>query len=239
MMKTFLSAAAIMLAAASSAHALTWSASGDFSTTNNPNGPWSYGILTDPSDILTFSTLPSGSSGNLEGWNGTDGGNFPTIWKNTGSGDATVSEAIVGSGDLYLHPGQSTGPHVTVRWTAPSSGTFDIDGAFATLDATGPAITTTDVSVRRNGVAAAAGSLTGSALTEEVAFDLSLALTAGDILDFTVSPGSTFFGDSTGFDATITEDKSLGVIPLPAALPLLLPLLLGWLGASRVVRRRV
>ena len=236
MLNKLLSVAAILLAA-SSASAATWNAADDFSTTANPNGPWSYGYLTDLSDSGTFTTLPARSSGSLEGWRNPDltESGFPLVAQNTGVVNLGFSDVILAPGALLLHPGRDLGPYVAIRWTAPTAGTFDIAGAFSTLDATGTAVTSTDVSVRRNGSAESSGSLTGSSLTELASFNLSLSLAAGDLIDFAVSPGSdNFFGDSTGFEATITQDTSVGVIPLPASLPLLL----AGLGAIGLIRRR-
>src|ERR1017187_6050392 len=126
-------------------HATSFNAVTDFSTSLNPNGPWSYG--STPSLGGTFSLLVAGSCGPLAGWNGggaTAVGDPPMVYGGTG----TCGGGTLAGGLLDLHPGP-TGQYSDVRWIDAASGTYNISGIFQGIDMTP---TTTDVHVLLNGV---------------------------------------------------------------------------------------
>jgi hypothetical protein len=110
---------------------------------------------------------------------------------------------------------------VTVRFTAPSTGTYTIAGSFFGADnqtncgnncAAHPVLITDSV----DGVIFGPDSI--STFLQSYVFNLTENLTAGETVDFIAQTGTnggcSYCNLSTGFDATISET------PLPAALPL-------------------
>src|SRR5215217_5023069 len=82
---------------------------------------------------------------------------------------------------LNLHPGPA-GQRSVVRWTAPFSGTVDIDGRFEGIDKQG---TTTDVAVVHNSTATLfSRNVNGYSATAP--FALTRQVAAGDTIDFSV-----------------------------------------------------
>lgn len=205
----------LTLGLASAAHAaLMFDAAADFSTTQNPNGAWSYGQT--PTLGGSFSSLHAGSCGPLTGWNnsGTSDpfGSPPFIF----SGSGTCGTGTLASGLLDLHPG-SAGQYADVRWTAPAAGSFVVTGLFTGID---PHPTSTDVHVLQNSAALFNGAV--AAFNVPVSFSLTGTVAAGDKLQFVVGFGQDMdFGfDSTAFDAEISFQPSAAV-PEPGSLLLL------------------
>jgi len=98
-----------------------------------------------------------------------------------------------------MHPGPQ-GQQTVVRWTAPSSGTFNISGRFEGI-AGGHA--TTDVHVMHNSTSIFDGYVNG--LGSVVPYSMQRTVTAGDTIDFVVGDGgNAYWSDSTGLGATIT-----------------------------------
>ena len=146
-----------------SSAAQSYNAGHDFSSTNNPNGQWSYGW--SQSSGSTFNLLPNttqfdGSAGDgvtpltLDVWTSDCCGTVqPLVEHNSAaqmyfSGTATIPPDTLcygcsDIGGLSLHPGPD-GENAIVRWTAPNSGTYRVNAAFMGEDAQG---TTTDVAV--------------------------------------------------------------------------------------------
>jgi hypothetical protein len=231
---SLLIAAALALAATGAAHATSFDAVGDFSLTNgNPNGAWSY--LAGGSLQTTTSTACEGVTG-LACWN--NGGALPDL--------AIVAKNVTGSA-LSGVPGIVTVPvnhldlapqdivSVTVRWTAPAGGTYAISGDFLGLALNEQAH---GVAVDKNGVSLFTLANMDSQGQSDP-FATTLALAAGDTLDFIVNtgPGDTNqTGDGplfldTGLTATITT------VPEPATSTLLVAGLLG-IGIARRRRTR-
>lgn len=174
------------------------SAVGQFSSTDNPNGNWSYGFATRSGRAFTL--LTSGSCGNLLGWqlNGAE----PWVL-----GNPTGSTQDCGTGQdptdlLDMHPGQE-GQYSVVRWTAPATGQFVIEGGFEGID---PHPTTTDVHVLLNGIPIFSKEI--NSFMQPVRFKFTETLNAGDTVDFAVGYGADRNNgwDSTGFNALISEE---------------------------------
>src|SRR5437588_9721264 len=102
---------------------------------------------------------------------------------------------------LNLHPGPS-GERGVVKWTAPAAGTYTVSGRFQGIDTGG---TTSDVSITKNGATLFSGQVNGYGAS--VPFSLSVTVSAGDAIEFTVGVGSngTYNNDSTGLAATIVQ----------------------------------
>ena len=170
----------------------------DFSPTQNPSGAWSYGSRT----ATTFAPLPNndnlyGLVAGMHTWYLPNAFNLPAVIHN-GTG---ISQSYFGATQpttlLNLYPG-AYGEKSVVRWTAQGPGTAQIAGRFEGLDAT-----TTGVSVVKNGsVTLFGGNVNG--FGNQTPFSLSLAVVAGDTIEFQVAYNGDIGHDSTGLAATVT-----------------------------------
>jgi hypothetical protein len=216
---------------------IVYSAAGDFSIASNPNGVWSYGTtgttLTGPLTLFADTKSGIGGIANWVGWEGTQpmfGDNFPLVGENVGTTTGTSADIVLLPGELAEHPAPD-GSYAVVRFTAPSSGVFSLDAVFEgrEFQGTGPA-TSTDVHVLLDGVAIFNGAVLGFGPSSDQSFMTTLALTAGDRVDFSVGVGTdgSFLGDTTGPDAT------LNLAPEPSGFVLVLSALcLTGLSAAR------
>jgi hypothetical protein len=175
------------------ATAQVFSAADQFSVTQNPNGPWSYGFtegLGGPFTQFTVNCTSCGGTGGLfDGWFGPYFGIFPLV-------DTNEEARFINT--LFLHPAVPNFYSV-VRWTAPIKGKFDLLGVFVGVDRT-----TTDVHVLRNSVSLFDGQI--RAQSDTSIFDLHVVVAKGDLIDFAVGvgPDGSMDFDSTGLKATIT-----------------------------------
>ncbi len=200
-----------------SLHAQTYSAVNDFSITNgNPNGVWSYGTLGSIFDPTpTTFTLFTDTSANRD-YVGQE------IWHNGGSiPDSAAVTANAGPNNPGMAP--TTNPQFNnqlnldgesfvadVRFTAPTTTTYDLSGFFQRND-TGAAGAPVTVSIVEDGVTTlfSASDLTVNGVANDFSLD-DLLLVAGTTIDFSEA-GTQPFDDSTGLAATIT------VVPEPSA----------------------
>lgn len=181
-----------------------YSAQGDFSATQNPNGVWSYGYEAVLGGAFTRYALSS-SSGFI-GWFGPVLGDpggppgFPLI-----IGPTATNPPL-----LNIHPSPEL--YSVLRWTAPASGRWDVVGDFA-----GTGLTTTDVHILRNGVSLLASPLNNS---DSVPYSMVVTVNAGDMIDFAVGPGPTAdsANDSTNTRAVIAPHLyDFAVLDYPGA----------------------
>ena len=93
-----------------------------------------------------------------------------------------------------------------VRWTAPSSGRFCVQGAVAGLDFEFPTTTSFYVVLNSKKILFSA---TIDSYRSPLSFHHVLTVSAGDTLDFAVDFGQdgNYFGDSTGIQFKITQVK--------------------------------
>ncbi len=188
----------------------------DFSTTANPNGAWRYGVIGSSGDSLTvFTNLLDASGVGAQRYDWNTGPRTPLV--GVLIPDSSPSQGI-------LHPGGS-GVFAAAQYVAQSSftGLWEVsfqDGHFAT----------TDVHVLRNGVSLFDADI--DALHSIQTFQVTLAITLGDVFEFVAGPGpgGAISGDTTFFTATLSEAS----LPEPASIGLMLAGLAG-LG---VLRRR-
>ena len=135
--------------------AQSYNAAGDFSISSNPNGAWSYGYSYGVGSAFILDTTNTASYGPglaLGGWMGnvdsTPGANYPYALKNSTSHPVTNNiTTVYQPGQLGLQPSESNVVSI-VRWTAPFSGTFNINATFSGLDAGGDSV---DVHILHNG----------------------------------------------------------------------------------------
>lgn len=209
------SPAASNISPAEASAPVAFDAAADFSATANPNGAWSYGFipvggaladLTLYDEVLQFD--------GLDRWvhsSRPSGALAPTIVHNGTDAPITVhGDVTLGPGQLTFHPGPE-GQESVVRFTAPSGGEYQIDATFAVGDPPDGGSTTTDVHVRKNGVALFDGDINASAsATDSEHYLASLTLTAGDVVDFAVGFGNgNFFYDTTLLEAAISTTSPL------------------------------
>jgi hypothetical protein len=156
----------------------------------------------------------------LNTWNGTDlgAGSWYQALAYNGTNNAI---SILQPGDMSLHPGAS-GQFSAVEWTAPSAGTYQIQGIFSTTGAT------TDVHVYAGATALFNDFLNLNGQDNVASYFTTLSLNSGDKIDFLVGYGNgNFSGDTTLLDATISA------VPVPGAVWLMGSALAGLLGWKR------
>jgi hypothetical protein len=155
----------------------SFNAVNDFSTTSNPTGAWSYGYKATSSAAFTRYT------GNGQPWAGiytwspnAGGGCCLMVTKNMTGTTQTYGGSIVQPAELLnLHPGPG-GEQTTVRWTAPSTGTYQLQGRFQGIDTGG---TTTNVRILHKGAQVGSGSVNGFGAQATYDFALSVVGDSG------------------------------------------------------------
>jgi hypothetical protein len=182
--------------------AATYDLAADFTAVQNPNGVWSYGWTANRGSTFHLVTTPGQASsyGTLIGW-------IPyadIISPAYAVTDWSAPTEFVPLGTVNLHPGP-LGQNSVVRWTAPSAGTYTIQGWFKGNNFGGP--TSTDVAILHGTAEIFTGAI--NSFNVRLNFALTKQLNAGDTIDFTVGYGSNgnYADDATGISATIiTED---------------------------------
>ena len=204
----------------------------DFSATTNPSSGWSYGFLSTIDNSFTASgTVTNYAAGDVvKAWSPNTGANtfWPTVGLNTGAAPAAFGNANavhLAAGQGLLHPGP-TGDFAAARYTVAADTTALLSTTFSGIDDVG---TTTDVHVLLNGISLFDETVVGFGTTRS--YSATLALQAGDILDFTVGWGTNFnyVDDSTGFYATLASVD----VAEPASASLLVLSLAGLMGTRR------
>ncbi|HVF47977.1 MAG TPA: hypothetical protein VNA17_10460, partial [Pyrinomonadaceae bacterium] len=131
----------------------------DFSLTSNPNCEYTYGGTATAAPNSTFSIyLFATGDDPAPGIDRRHRDNpdidlIPAVFANTNASTTTYSGTIVHDPtELNLHPGV-TGERAVVRFSAPTAGTYQVNGRFEGIDTAG---TTTDVLVLSRPAAGAA-----------------------------------------------------------------------------------
>jgi hypothetical protein len=188
----------------------------DFSITNgNPNDDWAYGtytsVLGGPASFALFVSNeivtgpPLAGTGILEIWRDfTD----PNIIKNVGDTDTCCGGPITFNADQVTF-GPTGGPAVA-RWTAPSSGCYQVDATFATVQPNINGIPTAYVFDGTDIVGL--GSVPAIDPGPPVAYSQQLWLSEDDTIDFVVAPsnGGT---KTTEVSAVITKVSCIDIKP--------------------------
>ena len=205
------SALILTLASVERAEAGTiYDAVNDFSITSNPNGVWSYGSLSSlAGGNFAYFTSSGNNNHGLDAWvHGASVPNFESIAKNVTNADVVSNQGHVPPNLLNLD-GESG--IADVRWTAPTTGVYNISGLFQRLD-----YTNTPVSVRvlLNGTALFSADNFATYNGQEVFNFSNLTLAAGSVLDF-AEGAPQYNNDSTGLSVTISS-----TVPEPSALAL-------------------
>jgi hypothetical protein len=216
----------------SSANAAVYDAVAAFSSSSNPNGPWSYGSGVTGTSFTPYTNFGTLDVAGVSGWSDTSSsGAHPPYVGIATAGPASALTVFVPNGVLDLHPGPSI--DTIVRWTAPTSGTFSVSGFFELLD-TNP--TGVIGEIFKNSTPEFTTTLTGPGAQQPNGpvgqaqnFFGTVTLVAGDVLSFGVNNDGVYNNDSTGFDATISA------VPEPSTWAMMI---LGFLGVSFAAHRR-
>jgi hypothetical protein len=210
---------------AAPAFATEWDPAAQFSATENPNDPWTYGWVAAADfgaggyPLNLFDTIRVWDS--LNHW-GVPGGTEPAVLYNP-TDDVHFFGNAVPPHTMALHPGPGDEKAI-IRWTAPVSGLFKVTGSFFTDG--GPSV---DVHVMHNGVSIFDGEIFFDPGTDP--FDDLVPADACDTLDFVVGfGGNGFASDCTNLSVTIE------LIPEPGSVAALGGGLVGLVGL--LARRR-
>lgn len=197
----------------------------DYSSTNNPNGVWTYGWQLDSAlgaaALSVFNTNGNISNAfpDFNAWSSSSLGVLPVIGKqqsNSDSGD--VSGTLFRANQVAMHAGNS-GPNVAaavVRFTAPTDGNYRIDQAIfeyrSDLPGNSVYIFNTGTKIFED--------TTGVRGTQNSMASQTIHLNAGGYLDFIVgSRGGAINSTTTQLNAVITQ---VTAVPEPSSATLVL-----------------
>lgn len=213
--KSVIAAAALL--AATAAGAATYDAVADFSSTPTV---WSYGTGITGTSFVADTEYHAVCEGDvrISCWQTpTPVSRVPLVAKNVSGSTADIYDTVVMPTDvLNVHPGPATDS--IVRFTAPRSGKYRLTGFFELLDVNPSGV---NVAVYVGGNSSGGIELTAPAAMfpatpgERSSFFGFGFLAAGHTVDFGVNNDGSFFNDSTGLSATISD------VPEPAAWTLL------------------
>lgn len=182
-----------------------------FSPTQNPSGPWSYGWSVSLGTPFILDTRHVREPSGIDGWLGevasdAQPGHFPLIGHNgTGKPVLSAGTVYVLPGELWLHPGPA-GEYAVLRFTADAPGSFVIRGRFMSGDFY-PGVTDAHVLVK--------GQSVFDGVVESYragpSFRSTHHLMAGDVVDFAVGFGNGDFG----YDTTLLQ-ATIALIPEPS-----------------------
>ncbi len=181
-----------------------YDAARDFSISSNPNGVWSYGWLASLGSPLNLYTVTDSTTfSGLSAWLETGMTMYapPLVGHNDTQATLCYLSFCVPPAYLQLHPGVNNEVSV-VRWTAPTSGTFFLEGAARGLDL----YTSTSFLALLN----SEQRLFSATIIDRDPphyFHRTLTVSAGDTVDFVVNFGhnGSYFNDSTGIQFKLTQ----------------------------------
>ena len=183
----------------------------DFSLAQNPNGVWTYGMLTSAGDFVPFTTTMITSD---------DFGRPVEVWLDPLTTDAIfhndLAETVISNGGDGVHPPNSVWSHppltdryqsMVVRFTAPQPGRYQIRASFEkVLSVVGNDV---DLRIRHNGVDLFSDTL--ERLDEPSTFQTRLKLRRGETVEFLLTDaGDGTYGDAVFLDITVSAKKHPG-----------------------------
>ncbi len=171
----------------------------DFSTTNNPNGPWSYGFTRINRPEFNLWTNNGEPWNGIRTWSAQPGGFCcGMVSKNFGSPIVYYGTIAHEPDYLYLETGRYGG-NAVVRWVAPAAGTYYIRGRYKALDTYYGGI---HVMLRRfGGWTPWSSHLPGYG--SQKGFNLTLSLAANEPVDFELGEINAPYYYGAGLQATI------------------------------------
>jgi hypothetical protein len=203
--------ATTLLLLSTPASAISWNIAADYSAQSNPNGVWSYNRKwTVDGTAADLMTIKWGTSGWYLG--------------NVGNGGPSIQ------GNVILWAKNNGNGFPDVRWTAPSTGTFDIVGSFVGADDRG---VDSNVYVVINGNIQFSDRVTGYLTSKSFSFG-SLQLTAGSTVDFIV----TWAGGVNSEYSWTQANATISAVPEPGTSSLLVAGLVAVAISGRRLARR-
>ncbi len=184
-------------------------------------------------NFIPYTAVDSGTlTSTHEEWTNTNDVWMGFVLKNTGSTPMT-DWGYYEPGQIIVHPGATGGAQnaiATVRWTAPSAMTINVNALFS-AQAVAEGASTTSLIIKNSTDylsnaaimgfygSAAAGYTDRFGASPYNAYNQNIVVQAGDTLDFAVmyyvgNGADTYYNDSTGLALTITE------VPEPATISL-------------------
>lgn len=201
----------------------TWDISGDFNVNlGNPNGAWQYGYESrvagapSPSTFTRYNNNVNTLGNSLDIWYDSAAAVDPNVTHNPTASDYTNYGVTWSPGEVSLGPGVGGDlrAFTVARWTAPIDGTYEVNVQFLDNQTGGDA---TDVYVYLNNLQYFTGSA-GTTIGLGTGFHQSIALSAGDTLDFIVGPGADNSGGGNNtqlfVQITIPEPSTLALLAL-------------------------
>ena len=176
----------------------------DFSIISNPNGVWSYGWMSPLGSPLNLYTVTDTTTfPGLSAW--LESGMMyapPLVGHNDTNGVLCFLSFCVPPTYLHLHPGPNNEVSV-VRWTAPTSGNFFVQGRVVGLDHGGPTSTGFNLVLNASNILFSASI---NSYKSPISFHHTLTMSAGDTLDCAVDFGNgNYNADSTGIQFKVTQ----------------------------------
>jgi hypothetical protein len=156
----------------------------------------------------------------IHGFRQQNGYQIPAAVVNTNTVSSVVTSygAILDPSQILLHPGglglqgdELPFHNAILRFTAPTTGEYRIQGDWEALAPFKPDHTVNSILI--NGASVFSSALNVSA------FDLTENLSAGDFVDFVVNDNGDIYNDSTGLRATLTASSA--AVPEPSTFGLL------------------
>ena len=185
--------------AAAPAVGTTWDGVAEFSSTDNPNGPWSFGRSPTAGGAITLND--AGTQSGLPIWSWAGAGWGQAIYNNT-TGTVGLSGGLaIEPGELFLHPSSNNTKSV-MSFAAPSAGCFQANTNLELVDVQGGNV---DVSLFGGGTSLFSTNMSGFGATSANAVD-SVFLDAGDAISLYIGFGTNgnYFDDSVGTQFTAT-----------------------------------
>ncbi len=187
---------------ATSAHAQTFDARFQFSTTSNPAGAWSYGWQPSLVQPFVLGTVHGEIGGGFHCWGPPPATSVPFVGKNVTGAPIRISDnPVVPGGVMMFHPG-SANQRAAVRWTSPGAGRADIyiRVGGVTID---PDFVSTDIAILHNANVLATSSAYNN--TSTYSFNASRDVAAGDTIDLSQGFGTngSYLNDSTALLFTV------------------------------------
>ena len=180
------------------AQATVWDLAADFSTTQNPNGAWSYGWRPSPVDPLVLYTDHDYPC-SLAAWVEDFSLWCPNVVQNPHDYPVACCTWVLDPHKVLFHPGPAQ--QSVVRWTAPGELDVTVTTHFRSIDIGGKI-----VYVYVNGVQVYTATLEGLETTGD--YTASIIVHGGDVVECAVSPIS-FYYDSTQVDFVLVS----GLVP--------------------------
>ena len=193
------------MASAATAPTTVYSAVTNFSVARNPNGTWTYLAAGSPLGSVDQGCNALGLACR---WNGQPVCNSASIA--AGTTGRPISHLTIRLPVDHLNLDPESINNVAVRWTAPASGSFEIQGDFLGVDTSEQSH---PVAIRDEVTTIYSNKI--SAFGQRLAFNLTRTLRQGETVDFVVYTGSACTYLSTGLKATIKQVATASTTTMP------------------------